>query len=266
MPEELSQEWLNWIFENLQIGCDKDNLLETLVKEGFSPIHCKIALGLELGKDDLEKDQERLNQDYLYSQNPNISINRMMDVDAEIYNIEDFLSHKECSLLIGKIKNKLRPSTIASSGEYDKTYRTSSTCDLGNMQDTFLKKIDKRICNFMKIDPSYGETLQGQHYQETQEFKAHTDYFEGSQLIDHDKGMGQRTYTFMIYLNEVKEGGETEFKELNKSFSPKIGKALIWNNLDDNGMININTIHQAHPIIKGEKTIITKWFRERNGK
>jgi prolyl 4-hydroxylase len=51
------------------------------------------------------------------------------------------------------------------------------------MQDTFLKKIDKRICNFMKIDPSYGETLQGQHYQETQEFKAHTDYFEGSQLM-----------------------------------------------------------------------------------
>ena len=46
MPKELSQEWLNWIFENLQIGCDKDNLLETLVKEGFSPIHCKIALGL----------------------------------------------------------------------------------------------------------------------------------------------------------------------------------------------------------------------------
>jgi prolyl 4-hydroxylase len=53
--------------------------------------------------------------------------------------------------------------------------------------------------------------------------------FEGSQLIDHDKGMGQRTYTFMIYLNEVKEGGETEFKKLNQSFSPMKGKALIWN-------------------------------------
>ena len=109
-----------------------------------------------------------------------------MDVDAEIYTIKDFLSHKECSLLIEKIKNKLRPSTIASSGEYDKTYRTSSTCDLGNIQDSFLKTIDEKICNFIGIDPSHGETLQGQHYLETQEFKEHTDYFEGSQLIDHD--------------------------------------------------------------------------------
>ena len=266
MPEELSQEWLNWIFENLRIGRDKDELLETLLKEGFNPIQCKIALGLELGKDDLEKDQAGLNQDYSYSQNPNISKDRMMDVDAEIYTIKDFLSHKECSLLIEKIKNKLRPSTIASSGVYDKTYRTSSTCDLGNIQDSFLKAIDEKICNFIGIDPSYGETLQGQHYLETQEFKEHTDYFEGSQLIDHDKGMGQRTYTFMIYLNEVKEGGETEFKKLNQSFAPMKGKALIWNNLDDNGRTNANTIHQAHPIIRGEKTIITKWFREKNNK
>ena len=30
----------------------------------------------------------------------------------------------------------------------------------------------------------------------------------------------------MIYLNDVDEGGETEFPQLNKIFSPDQGKAL----------------------------------------
>ena len=47
-----------------------------------------------------------------------------------------------------------------------------------------------------------------------------------------------------------------------KIFKPERGKALIWNNLNDDGTTNENTIHQAHPIIDGEKTIITKWFRQ----
>ena len=96
----------------------------------------------------------------------------------------------------------MRPSTIASSGEYDATFRTSSTCDLGYIENDFLKNIDNKICELVGIESSYGETLQGQHYLIGQEFKAHTDYFEGSQLVEHDKGRGQRTYTVMIYLNE----------------------------------------------------------------
>ena len=66
----------------------------------------------------------------------------------------------------------------------------------------------------------------------------------------------------MIYLNDVNKGGTTEFHKLSKIFKPERGKALIWNNLNDDGTTNENTIHQAHPIIDGEKTIITKWFRQ----
>ena len=47
-----------------------------------------------------------------------------------------------------------------------------------------MKLIDEYVT--LSIDPSYGETLQGQHYLERQEFKEHTDYFEGSQLLEHD--------------------------------------------------------------------------------
>ena len=65
----------------------------------------------------------------------------------------------------------------------------------------------------------------------------------------------------MIYLNEVKEGGTTEFPNLNKIFSPSEGKALIWNNLNEDGTLT-RYYASAHPVIRGNKTIITKWFRQ----
>ena len=263
MQKDLTQEWLNWIFENIQRGCDKNELLETLLKEGFSKSQSKIALGLDLSADDLVEVKQSQEEVKEYSANYLISAERIPNVSAEIYEVESFLSPNECEELIDEIKSELRPSTIATSGEFDSTYRTSSTCDLGNKNNPFLKEIDRRISDFIGIETSYGETLQGQHYLKKQEFKAHTDYFEGNQLLEHDNGRGQRTYTFMIYLNEVKQGGETEFTRLNKIFSPTPGKALIWNNLNEDGTPNENTMHQAHPVIKGEKTIITKWFRQK---
>ena len=262
MQKDLTQEWLNWIFENIQRGCDKNDLLQTLLKEGFSQSQSKIALGLDLSADDLVEVKQSQEETKEYSANYLISAKRIPDVSAEIYEVENFLSQDECNLLVNEIKSALRPSTIASEGEFDSTYRTSSTCDLGNKNNPFLKEIDRRISDFIGIGASYGETLQGQHYTENQEFKAHTDYFEGSQLLEHDGGRGQRTYTFMIYLNEVEKGGETEFLRLNKTFSPTQGKALIWNNLNEDGTPNENTMHQAHPVEKGKKTIITKWFRQ----
>ena len=255
MPKELTQDWLDWIFENIQRGCDRKELLDILLKEGFDPQLCKIALGYELSKNEIKNKQEKA---FLNPKNFAISADQIKDVSAEIYEIEGFLNDDECNLLIKKIKSKLRPSTIATSGIYDDSFRTSSTCDLGNLEDLFMKEIDRRLCNFIGIDSSFGEIVQGQHYLENQEFKAHTDYFEGTQLLEHDGGRGQRTYTFMIYLNDVIEGGETEFPKLNKSFKPKKGTALIWNNLNEDGSLNSNTIHQAHPVLKGEKTVITK--------
>ena len=62
---------------------------------------------------------------------------------------------------------------------------------------------------------------------------------------------------------EIKWKNGIKFPELNLIFEPKIGKALIWNNLNEDGSINRNTMHQAHPVTHGEKTIITKWFREK---
>ena len=264
MYKKLTQEWIDWIIENVQRGVKKEEILAILLKENFEPTECKVILGIELDHSDILNAKKSVVGSLTYKANPDIDHENLKDVPAEIYKVHNFLNNEECDQIIKEIKSKLRPSTIASSGEYDATFRTSSTCDLGYMENDFLKNIDNKICELVGIESSYGETLQGQHYLIGQEFKAHTDYFEGSQLVEHDKGRGQRTYTVMIYLNEDITGGETEFPELDITFKPKTGMALIWNNLNEDGSFNANTIHQAHPVSKGEKTVITKWFRQKS--
>ena len=51
--------------------------------------------------------------------NKKIPVDNIQHVPAEIYEVENFLSKEDCQRLIFEITSKLRPSTIASSGEYD---------------------------------------------------------------------------------------------------------------------------------------------------
>ena len=73
---------------------------------------------------------------------------------------------------------------------------------------------------------------------------------------------GNRTWTAMIYLNDVEEGGETKFTKINFSSKPERGKLLIWQNTN-NGQNVDNSMHCGMPVIKGEKFVLTKWLREK---
>lgn len=263
MGKELTQDWLDWILENIQRGCDRSELLEILCKEGFDQTQSKIALGFEINSTDVTYSVDETNRNKsIKSKSLSISFDPIREEGIEMYEIDNFLNETECAAIVEVIRSKLRPSEIASNNEYDDSFRTSSTCDLGNLNLDILKDLDRRICELIGINQSYSEIIQGQHYEVGQEFKAHTDYFEGDQINEFGGQRGQRTYTFMIYLNDVTEGGETEFYQIDRKIKPSLGKAVIWNNLDKNGSPNPKTLHHAHPVLEGSKTVITKWFRE----
>ena len=55
--------------------------------------------------------------------------------------------------------------------------------------------------------------------------------------------------------NEVKNNTQ------NTQIKPKKGLLIGWNNLYSNGFPNYKTMHEALPPLKGDKYIITKWWR-----
>ncbi|MGB3469567.1 MAG: 2OG-Fe(II) oxygenase [Erythrobacter sp.] len=187
-----------------------------------------------------------------------------IDTDkAEIYAVGDFLSPKECQRLCVMIDLTARPSSLHEIG-YDSGFRTSYSGDL-DPNDSFVKSISRRIDDLLGVNPIIGEAIQGQRYLPGQQFKPHNDWFYTSEKYweSERKRGGQRSWTTMAFLNTVEEGGETHFTEVGIKIVPKPGVLLIWNNALKDGSPNENTIHAGTPVVKGNKYVITKWYRTR---
>ena len=190
-------------------------------------------------------------------------VQRVPSDKIELFQMRDFASPQLCQQLMALIERDRRPSTLADAGD-DRYFRTSETCDLPEA-DEAVREIEQLLTKLNGIDPSYGEPLQGQRYEVGQEFKPHCDYFNrgGRDWDRYCAVAGQRTWTFMVYLNDVEAGGATRFKAVNKTFRPEVGKLLCWNNRRLDGSENPNTIHHGMKVRKGVKYVITKWYREK---
>ena len=73
--------------------------------------------------------------------------------------------------------------------------------------------------------------------------------------IEHGKGFNDsaRAFVFSIYLNDVEEGGETEFLNFSKRVKPKSGRIVIW-------PAGFPYVHRGNPPLSGEKYILTSWM------
>lgn len=188
---------------------------------------------------------------------------RVPDGRVEMFVQRAFLDSESCAGLVDLIERQHRPSTVADSNG-DSAFRTSSTCDL-SYDEPLVAALADRLTAISGIKAIYGEPLQGQRYEVGQEFKAHTDYFEpgNPDFQTYCAVAGQRTWTFMIYLNEVAAGGATRFKVIDKLIQPETGKLVAWNNRRPDGTPNPATLHHAMKVRRGRKYVITRWYRER---
>ena len=73
--------------------------------------------------------------------------------------------------------------------------------------------------------------------------------------IEHGKQFdtSKRAFVFSIYLNDVEEGGETEFLHYSKRVKPKKGRIVIW-------PAAFPYLHRGNPPLSGEKYILTSWM------
>ncbi len=156
-----------------------------------------------------------------------------------------------------------RPSSLHEL-DYASGFRTSYSGDL-DPRDPLVAAVSQRIDALLGLDCAIGEPVQGQRYLPGQQFKPHNDWFytsEGYWPQEKARG-GQRSWTAMVYLNDVEAGGATLFTQLGIQIEPKRGALLIWNNALPDGRPNAATLHAGTPVERGVKYIITKWYRTR---
>jgi len=73
--------------------------------------------------------------------------------------------------------------------------------------------------------------------------------------LEHQRGFQNeaRAFVFSIYLNDVEEGGETEFLHFSKRVKPKTGRIVIW-------PAAFPYVHRGNPPLSGKKYILTSWM------
>ena len=265
----LDQSWLAWVKENIGRGCDPQDILGILLKNNFPLPDIRDAMGQHFPAYSALLPQVAAGVDHkaLYEK-PVVQLQRdptFRRIDTpklQLFTLENFLSEKECDALIAIINHNLRPSTVT---VYAEGFRTSQTCDLVHMNHAIILGLDQKISSALGIQLPYSEGSQALKYQPGQEFKPHTDYFEPGtdEYAQFGGARGNRTWTFMVYLNDTPAGGGTQFVNIDKTFTPKTGRCVIWNNLYADGRVNPDTLHWGMPVESGEKIIITKWFREK---
>ena len=193
--------------------------------------------------------------------------NTIQAIDKEINIIAKFeeplvvvlgnvLSHAECEELIALSKDRLQRSKIGTNREINEM-RTSSSMFFEENEQPLIAQIEKRIASITNIPVEHAEGLQILKYAPGEEYKAHFDYFS----IHSQAAKNNRISTLIMYLNEVEEGGETFFPELNFSIFPQKGMAVYFEYFYNDNLLNERTLHGSTPIRTGEKWVATQWMR-----
>jgi len=265
-PADLPAAWRDWLLTNLSRGCDPLALSNRALAEGLDP--AAVSLLLQEARPAAAPASSRspgLHEAPLTRPEHQPRAWRLDTPLAQVYEIPDLLSPRECGALIELIDSSLQPSTVTI-GPGD--YRTSRTCHLRDLDAPLIGALEARLAAIIGVDPTFSEPLQGQRYDRGQYFRAHTDWFQpGSQeFSEHTALGGQRTWTVMVYLNPVSAGGQTRFLHLGRTFTPVRGMGLAWNNLHADGSPNPATLHESLPVEEGCKYVITKWFRALPGR
>lgn len=148
--------------------------------------------------------------------------------------LDQFLDTATCQALIDLARPRMQRSSVVhhSDGVRVDDSRTSSGCYFRRGEFAIVADIELAIAELTGIPSENGEGLQVLHYQPGQHYVPHWDYFppesaSSADIVHPEKG-GQRIATFLIYLNTVSMGGETEFPRAGIKVAAVQGNACFF--------------------------------------
>ena len=192
-----------------------------------------------------------------------------------VITLENVMTEQECDALIELgAESGYKISQDVGKKKFDGTFegyandrRTSTNAwcqEDACYNNTATQSVLTKIENITGIPDANSEYLQLLKYEVGQFYKTHHDY------IPHhtERQEGVRILTVYIYLNDVEEGGGTDFPTLGIIVMPKKGRVLIWPSVldEDPDAKDHRTQHQALSVEKGIKYGANAWVHQRDMK
>ena len=166
--------------------------------------------------------------------------------------IKNFITDEMCDLLINTDVSSFKTSTTTTNDINTKNWRVSKTKWIPRTYYK-VKEIYEKCSKLTNIPITNMEDISVIKYEEGGYYKEHTDA----------NSKFHRLYTVIIYLNDDYEGGETEFRRINKKYKLKKGDALFFNNYDSLGNLTVLSFHSGNEVISGVKYIANIWMHNK---
>ena len=181
----------------------------------------------------------------------------------------DFLSPEVCAWLIGRARGRVKPALVfdpETGGPRRESARNNGAFEFAFADvDVVVAAARARIAATVSVPQGALEPIQVLHYAPGQTFERHHDFLDVAvpgYAADVARS-GQRIITFLVYLNEGYEGGETDFPLVGLKFRGQPGEALMFANVDPTGAPDRRTLHAGLPPSAGEKWLLSQWIRDR---
>jgi prolyl 4-hydroxylase len=168
-------------------------------------------------------------------------------------------SPAECTYLIETAASVLRPSVVVDphTGEQvPNPVRTSQAAAFPFVDENpAIHALNRRLAAASGTDVRAGEPLQILRYAPGQQYREHSDALPGVAPSQ------QRVLTFLVYLDEDYEGGQTAFPALGIQVRGRRGDGLLFRNASQAGVPDPLAVHSGLPVTSGVKHLASRWIR-----
>ena len=188
--------------------------------------------------------------------------------DPRVLVIEHCAPPEVCDWLIAQTRPRLKKAEVydeKTARGREEEARNNSTAEFSIPESSVLIGLIRARAVAISGLPMRGlEKVSILHYAVGQQFVEHVDYLHPSvpayarEIAQH----GQRAATFLLYLSDDYEGGETQFFDLDWRYKGRKGDALLFWNVDAKGAPHLRTRHAGTPTTKGEKWVLSQWLRQ----
>jgi prolyl 4-hydroxylase len=186
-----------------------------------------------------------------------------------IHRFRDFVDARICDWLIDKARPRLVRAPIYSARAGHATISDTRTntwamfdithCDLVSVL------VQVRMCANTGAPFRNLEPLSVLHYAVGEEATEHFDFVDPlTENYEHVLAkQGERDLTFLLYLNDDYDGGETEMPQIGFSHKGRRGDGFYFVNVHENGKPDRRTLHAGRPPRRGEKWVVSQFMRNR---
>jgi prolyl 4-hydroxylase len=165
----------------------------------------------------------------------------------------------ECAYLVATAEPLLQPSVVVdpvTGQQVRNPVRTSSAAGFPfRLENPAVHALNRRLAAASGTPVRAGEPLQVLRYEPGEQYHTHSD------ALPTLRADQQRVLTFLVYLNDDYEGGETAFPAVDLKVRGKAGDGLLFRNAAADSTPDPRAIHAGLPVTRGAKFLASRWIR-----